>query len=196
MIERQPTDPVLYPAELIQPECGRLLWYLDQAAASELSESGTIVHRDEGFMILAGDIGGTKTNLALYEWTTDRIEPVHADSFHSADYAALEEILEEFLSTLPPKTSPEGEPLDEVADENKSEDEPTLRPNPTAPSQITLTAACFGVAGPVIDNRCRTTNLPWVIDGSVLAQRFDIAHVQLLNDLEATAYGLLLLTSR
>ena len=37
-------------------------------------------------MILAGDIGGTKTNLALYEWTTDRIEPIHADSFHSADY--------------------------------------------------------------------------------------------------------------
>ncbi len=143
-------------------------------------------------MILAGDIGGTKTNLAIYEWITDRIEPVHADSFHSADYAALEEILEEFLSTLPPKASPEGEPLDEAADENKSEDELTDRPNPP-PEPITLTAACFGVAGPVIDNRCRTTNLPWVVDGSVLAQRFDIAHVQLLNDLEATAYGILLL---
>ena len=143
-------------------------------------------------MILAGDIGGTKTNLALYDWITDRIEPVHADSFHSADYAALEEILEEFLGTLPPKTSPEGEPLDEAADENKPEDALTDRPKAT-PEPITLTAACFGVAGPVIDNRCRTTNLPWVVDGSVLAQRFDIAHVQLLNDLEATAYGLLLL---
>ena len=56
-------------------------------------------------MILAGDIGGTKTNLALYEWTTDRIEPVHTDSFHSADYQALEEILEEFLASFPSKTS-------------------------------------------------------------------------------------------
>lgn len=143
-------------------------------------------------MILAGDIGGTKTNLALFEWTTDRIEPVHADSFHSADYTALEEIVEEFLSTLPPKTSPEDEPVDEVADEDRSEDERTDTPKPP-PEPITLTAACFGVAGPVIDNRCRTTNLPWVVDGSMLAQRFDIAHVQLLNDLEATAYGLLLL---
>jgi 6-phosphogluconolactonase len=39
VIERQPTDPIIYPAELIQPECGRLLWYLDQAAAAELSTS-------------------------------------------------------------------------------------------------------------------------------------------------------------
>ncbi len=39
VIERQPTDPVLYPAELVQPESGRLLWYLDQPAASELSTS-------------------------------------------------------------------------------------------------------------------------------------------------------------
>ncbi len=39
VIERQPTDPVLYPAGLVQPERGRLLWYLDRAAASELSVS-------------------------------------------------------------------------------------------------------------------------------------------------------------
>lgn len=143
-------------------------------------------------MILAGDIGGTKTNLALYEWTTDRSEPVHADSFHSADYKALEEIVEEFLSTLLPKAPPAGELSDEIDDEQRNE--AVVPEQPERPREpITLTAACFGVAGPVIDNRCRTTNLPWVIDGSVLAQRFDIAHVQLLNDLEATAHGLLLL---
>lgn len=39
VLERQPTDPALYPAELVQPESGRLLWYLDRAAASELSVS-------------------------------------------------------------------------------------------------------------------------------------------------------------
>ncbi|HEU5407796.1 MAG TPA: glucokinase, partial [Nitrospira sp.] len=51
--------------------------------------------------------------------------------------------------------------------------------------------ACFGIAGPVIDNRCQTTNLPWVIDGRTIAKQFNIPRVQLLNDLEATAYGLL-----
>ncbi|MDP9131640.1 MAG: 6-phosphogluconolactonase [Nitrospirota bacterium] len=39
VIERQPTQPVLYPAGLIRPENGRLLWYLDRTAASELSGS-------------------------------------------------------------------------------------------------------------------------------------------------------------
>jgi 6-phosphogluconolactonase len=39
VLERQPTDPVRYPAELIRPERGRLLWYLDRTAASELSVS-------------------------------------------------------------------------------------------------------------------------------------------------------------
>ena len=143
-------------------------------------------------MILAGDIGGTKTNLALYEWTTDRIEPVHTDSFHSADYQALEEIVAEFLSTLPPKTSPQDKLRDEVDDENQSEAEVPALPE-LPPDPIIITAGCFGVAGPVIDNRCHTTNLPWIIDGNALAQRFNIAHVQLLNDLEATAHGLLFL---
>ena len=39
VIERQPTQPVLYPAGLVKPETGRLLWYLDRTAASELSVS-------------------------------------------------------------------------------------------------------------------------------------------------------------
>ncbi len=143
-------------------------------------------------MILAGDIGGTKTNLALYEWTTGRSEPLHADSFHSADYTGLEEMIEEFLGTIPSKTVPHDDLIEVSDDEDEHPaevpDQPELPPEP-----VKLTAACFGVAGPVIDNRCRTTNLPWVIDGALLAQRFDIAHVRLLNDLEATAYGLLLL---
>ena len=49
-------------------------------------------------MILAGDIGGTKTNLALFDWTTERVDPVREETFHSADYTALDEILAEFLS--------------------------------------------------------------------------------------------------
>ncbi|MCS6289668.1 MAG: glucokinase [Nitrospira sp.] len=141
-------------------------------------------------MILAGDIGGTKTNLALYDWTTERVEPVREDSFHSADYKTLEEIIEEFLSAPLPKPPAEDEPGSEPveAPAEGTTEAPELLPEP-----ITLTAACFGVAGPVIDNRCRTTNLPWLIDGTTLAERFAIPQVRLLNDLEATAHGLILL---
>lgn len=135
-------------------------------------------------MILAGDIGGTKTNLALYDWTTERVEPVRLETFHSADYKALEEILVEFLTPPKPPT-----PTDELdTDGSGREDEPVQAPTP---EPIELAAACFGVAGPVIDNRCHTTNLPWVVDGATIAKHFDIPRVRLLNDLEATAYGIL-----
>ena len=137
-------------------------------------------------MILAGDIGGTKTNLALYDWPTERVEPVRMETFHSADYKSLEEILEEFLT--PPKPPMR---LDEMDAEQSGIDEETDEALPEEP--VKLTAACFGVAGPVLENHAQTTNLPWVVDGAAIAKRFDIPRVQLLNDLEATAYGILLL---
>lgn len=143
-------------------------------------------------MILAGDIGGTKTNLALYEWTSGRVEPVREDSFHSADYTALEDIIDEFLSTPLVKPAPERAPAEAPIDPDSDAAAEAVE---VAPEPIILTAACFGVAGPVIDNRCRTTNLPWFIDGAALAERFTIPQVRLLNDLEATAYGLLHLTA-
>ena len=46
-------------------------------------------------MILAGDIGGTKTNLAFF---SDALETVAAQSFPSREHAGLGEILERFLS--------------------------------------------------------------------------------------------------
>jgi glucokinase len=137
-------------------------------------------------MILAGDIGGTKTNLALYDWTADRTEPIRLESFHSGDYKSLEEILEEFLTPPKPPT-----PLDEV--EATARDSDDIQKDAASVEPIKLTAACFGVAGPVIDNHSHTTNLPWVVDGPRIAKQFDIPRVQLLNDLEATAYGILLL---
>src|SRR6185312_10458343 len=54
-----------------------------------------------------------------------------------------------------------------------------------------IRVACFGVAGPVIDGRCETTNLPWVVDSKKISKRFGIASVSLLNDLQAMAYGVL-----
>lgn len=46
VVERQSTEHGLYPAALVQPETGRLLWYLDQAAASELSLPKQELHRE------------------------------------------------------------------------------------------------------------------------------------------------------
>ena len=37
VLEQRPGDPGPYPAALVRPETGRLLWYLDHAAASELT---------------------------------------------------------------------------------------------------------------------------------------------------------------
>lgn len=134
-------------------------------------------------MILAGDIGGTKTHLALYDWTGDRIDPLRLETFHSADYASLDEMLAEFLAPRTPAL-PAGQPP-QAAEEEASP--PAPEPTPV------LDAACFGVAGPVIDNHSQTTNLPWVVDGAALSKQFEIRHVRLLNDLEAMAYGVLLL---
>jgi glucokinase len=136
-------------------------------------------------MIVAGDIGGTKTHIALFDWRKDRVEPVRLESFHSADYTSLEDMLTEFLvPPTPPIT------IDESAGKN---DDAELEPESRTKEPLKVDAACFGIAGPVIQNRCQTTNLPWVVDGATLATRFDIPKVKLLNDLEAMAHGILLL---
>lgn len=109
-------------------------------------------------LILAGDIGGTKTILML---TTCEEKPsIRAEqTFLSQNYASLEDVVEEFL---------------------KGREEP-------------IEAACFGVAGPVIDGKCKASNLPWVVDATTLGKHFNIPNVTLLNDLEATACGIFVL---
>jgi len=109
-------------------------------------------------MILAGDIGGTKTILALFEESDGALTLVRDGTFSSRDYGSLEEILSRFL---------------------KDERELALR------------AGCFGVAGAVIDGRCKTTNLPWQLDEQRLAGAIRAPRAKLLNDLEAAAYGML-----
>lgn len=109
-------------------------------------------------MILAGDIGGTKTVLALFEPSGEDLEIVREATFPSRDHATFEEILTTFL-----------------------DGSPGLRPE----------AACFGVAGAVMDGRVQTTNLPWSLQEESLAQTIGASKATLLNDLEAAAYGTL-----
>ena len=50
--------------------------------------------------------------------------------------------------------------------------------------------AAFGVAGPVVDGRCHTTNLPWVVDAAALEQALGLSRVSLVNDFVALARGI------
>jgi glucokinase len=59
-----------------------------------------------------------------------------------------------------------------------------------------VTAACFGIAGPVVNNKVHITNLPWGVDGDAMAQFLGIERVRLLNDLEATGYGIEVMTPK
>ena len=109
-----------------------------------------------GVLLLAGDIGGTKTKLALYQMTTEGLNPINDSTYKSIHYDSLERIVAEFLA--------------------ESEAQPVV--------------ACFGIAGPVNEGFCRTTNLPWVVEESVISSQTGIPAVRLLNDLQAMALGL------
>ncbi len=104
---------------------------------------------------LAGDIGGTKTHLALYEAQGEKVVLIAEKKYPSKDYSDLKQIVKEFWDEHP------------------------------AP----LRKACFGIAGPVRNNVCKATNLPWVIDAKEMELELGIDEVFLLNDLEANAYG-------
>jgi len=50
--------------------------------------------------------------------------------------------------------------------------------------------ACFGIAGPVLNGRVETSNLPWVVEQSRLAKQIHLPSTLLINDLEASAWGI------
>lgn len=115
-------------------------------------------------MILAGDIGGTKSNLALFERLADGHRKIAHERYASHEFPSFEHLLDKFLADA--KTQISGA---------------AWRP---------IEAAGFGVAGPVLDHRVKATNLPWVVDGASLAAQLATREIVLLNDLEATGYGL------
>jgi glucokinase len=49
-------------------------------------------------LILAGDIGGTKTRLAIFSLDGDKLKAVVENTFSSKQYSGLESVLQEFLS--------------------------------------------------------------------------------------------------
>ncbi|MBJ6751228.1 glucokinase [Geomonas anaerohicana] len=55
---------------------------------------------------------------------------------------------------------------------------------------IAAERACLGIAGPIIEGRVHTPNLPWTIDSIDLARTLGLSDVRLINDLEANTYGI------
>ena len=62
--------------------------------------------------------------------------------------------------------------------------------------QSQVEAIYAAVAGPVVAGRAQMTNSPWQVCAAQLAADFDTASIAVLNDFEALAYALPLLTER
>ena len=56
---------------------------------------------------------------------------------------------------------------------------------------VELGAAALALAGPVVEGRCQTTNLPWVVETAALAEAAKTPRMRLLNDLQSLAFGVL-----
>ena len=55
--------------------------------------------------------------------------------------------------------------------------------------KLSISRACFGVAGPVCNGQVKTPNLAWTVEASRLAAMLGLPKVSLINDLEANAWG-------
>lgn len=109
-------------------------------------------------MILAGDVGGTKTTLAIFDPQHDELRvPLIEHSYPSREFGSLEAILDRFIA----------------------EHEPTVD------------RAGFGIAGPVVNRRVETPNLPWKVTSQALSDRLGIPdhRIGMANDLVANAMG-------
>ena len=108
--------------------------------------------------ILAGDIGGTKSDLAIFD--TDKPHMLQFGmGFLNHEQANLIAMLQNFITN----------------------------------AGIPVQAACLAVAGTVRNGRCHMPNLPWILDEQEISAALGIERVTLINDLAATAHGMLTL---
>jgi glucokinase len=61
--------------------------------------------------------------------------------------------------------------------------------------KLEVSAACIGFAGAVKKGKAVATNLPWVISTSGLTDCLGVSNVWIINDLEANAYGIEVLSA-
>ncbi len=118
-------------------------------------------------MILAGDIGGTKCNLAIFqEGDGVTLLPVFQRRYATRDFSRFEDVIAHFRrQAVEQGIDSAGEPIN---------------------------AAGFGVAGAVVDGRLHANNLPWDLNPLELARELGVnfENIVLLNDVVATAWSL------
>lgn len=113
-------------------------------------------------LILAGDIGGTKTLLQIAEVSGNHVSVWKEQRFDSASFSGLDPVVQTFLKNF-----------------SASGAQPEI-----------IQSACFGVAGPVNGRQASLTNLPWKLDADEIAQACNLSHATLINDFEAIGYGI------
>ncbi|MFN4763154.1 glucokinase [Gillisia sp. Q332] len=106
--------------------------------------------------VLAADVGGTKTNLSLYQIDDGALQPIKQKSYSTKEHSSFQEIVKKF----------------------KNEDLPEID------------SLCLGVAGPVNKGVVKGTNFPWIIDEKEIRRELGIRNVEMINDMEANAFGL------
>ena len=111
-------------------------------------------------LVLAGDIGGTNTNLALVGIKNSSFTIVVEGVFPSGGINGLTEPIKELLS----------------AAKNERAD-------------LTTEHGCICAAGPVAQNCCKLTNLSWDIDGNKLTKELGI-NIYVVNDFLGISYGI------
>ena len=118
-------------------------------------------------MILAGDIGGTKCNLAIFrEADGFTLLPMFQRRYATRDFSRFEDVIAHFRRQAAEQGIDfAGEPIN---------------------------AAGFGVAGAVVDGRLHANNLPWDLNPLELARELgvNLENIVLLNDVVATAWSL------
>ena len=115
-------------------------------------------------LLLAGDIGGTKTILRLVQFSdTVGLKTLYEESFPSGDFPDLVPIVQKFLTTA----------------------------NSSTPDK-----ACFAIAGPVVENTAKLTNLSWFLDTERLSKELGIERISLINDFASVGYGIFGLTKQ
>ncbi len=105
--------------------------------------------------VIAADVGGTKTHLALFEMKDHELTLIRDANYASQKYPSFGTIVKDFQK-----------------------------------GNHTTNRLSIGFAGPVLKNSAQATNLSWMINTQHLSDELNIAQVHLLNDLEASAYGL------
>ncbi len=123
--------------------------------------------------LIYGDLGGTKTILQIAELSDGlgggKVCEQFTHCYDSRTYNTFSDMLKDFLYEFG-----------------------TARTTRTTSSPI---AACFAVAGPVIAQKAKLTNLPWLIDSADITSEFSIPYVKLINDFEAAALAIEILPS-